>query len=334
MRKCVGLLAVAFCFSVFGQSEVLFLGSEEAVDAVLADSLDPYFSRMHSWEMVLKTGRQIDPSTREMTIEECREAYRSGVREFTDDSKAVISWYVQRADSAVTNEFPALASIPWKFILLSDSIEAGFPHTREGYILLSESLVAALREWREKQSSGQYVGMEILIHEKMHVLQRMNPAPFERFYQKVWGFRKVNAPALKDLENERFIVNPDASTAEWVIKIPAKKTNYILPAIMLKDNSKGMGGNIRRVGISVDSTVGGFVPRMDDDGNLDVKDLDAIVQYRRKFPQSEHDYHPHELSADLVSKYLVMHYLSARFGTASVSKMDYSRIERLIESFQ
>ncbi|MFW6244697.1 MAG: hypothetical protein ACOC36_02310, partial [Fibrobacterota bacterium] len=103
------------------------------------------------------------------------------------------------------------------------------------------------------------------------------------------------------------------------------------PALILEDSSKG---TMQSVGIIMDSTPKGFFPRMSKDGKFEYRDLNLIGQYRERFPHSEYNYHPDELSADLLAKYLVRKYLSSRYGTASAKKNEYSRIDKLIRYFR
>lgn len=327
------LLIFLLVVSVFSQPQIRFLDKESAEAAIVADSLVSYFTRLPSWEMIVKTGRAAVLNPGEMTDKDCREAFSKGVREFTEEDKEIITRYVAVIDSFMPVEFPALAAIPWSFILLCDSLEAGFPDTRDGHVILSEKFLRALNEWKDKQSSMFFVGLEVLIHEKVHVLQRINPAKFEQFYLNTWGFRKVAIPKLHDLIQERILVDPDAPSHEWVINLSPNKSNFILPAVILKDNRLGMGENVQRIGISIDSTKKGFLPRMNKSGRPEFRDLNSVSQYRKKFPLSEHDYHPHELSADLVSKYLVRKFVSDRYGTAAARAGDFSQIDLLVESF-
>jgi hypothetical protein len=187
-----------------------------------------------------------------------------------------------------------------------------------------------MTEWLDKQSSMMFVGMEILIHEKVRLLQGILPLPFEIFYKEVWGFRKISPLSADRLMQDNGLFFPIIPTNEWAIKVVPKGKEYIMPALLLRDAGAGEGGAVQRVAIAIDSTSKGFFPRRNKNMIVDYKDLRLIPQYRKKFPQPEHDYHPAELSADLLAKYLVMKYVSGRYGTAPTKASNYSQIDDLI----
>lgn len=60
----------------------------------------------------------------------------------------------------------ALPRVPWKFAVLSDHIEGGLPHTHHDVVCLPLSVIT-------RYDGDQLV--RLLIHEKLHVLQKMHP---------------------------------------------------------------------------------------------------------------------------------------------------------------
>lgn len=59
----------------------------------------------------------------------------------------------------------ALPAVPWKFALLNNAVEGGMPHTHSDVVCLPLSLLSESRD----------VVVRTLVHEKLHVLQRVRP---------------------------------------------------------------------------------------------------------------------------------------------------------------
>lgn len=325
VHGCLMLIPFVF-FSAFSQPKISFLQKKDAEGVVLSISADVQNVKIRKAGFV--QGNYICSSFRKKNLHERLEEYIRGVRDFSDEDRKTVTDYVQIIDSILKVEFPALGQVPWKFVLVSDSLETALPDTRTGHIILSRKFVKELKNWKDKSSSTVFTGLELLLNDKIHILQNLNPAPFEKFYKHVWGFRKVTSTATHSVLQECLPLN--GSRPQWVMKINSKENIHILPALILKDSSSS---TLQSVGIIMDSTPKGFFPRMSKDGKFEYRDLNLISQYREKFPHSEFNYHPHELSADLLAKYLVRKYVSSRYGTAAAKKEDYSRIDKLIGHF-
>jgi hypothetical protein len=333
MKKMTLLLLVTLLAAaaplVHAGPAVRFVGADAAVGAVLPAAPGPCVSRLPAWELSLGEGTYNRFAAKKSAID-CRDAFIAAVRDFTDEEKELLTQYVGLVDSVINAEFKALNSLPWSFVVISDSTDFGVPNTRK-YIILTKGLLREMQEWMEKQSSMLFVGMEILIYEKARLLQDARPEPFERFYREAWGFRKISALSMDRLMQDNGLFFTRVPPNEWVVKMSPKDKEYILPALLLRDAGKGGGGTVQRVAVTIDSTSKGFFPRKSKRLPIDYKDLRFIPQYRKKFSLSEYDYHPAELSADLLAKFLVMKYVSSRYGTAPAKTADYSQIDVLMK---
>lgn len=93
-----------------------------------------------------------------------------------------------------------LASVPWKIAVVSGNVyENGYPHTRQDVIFLSTNELNSISLGRT------------LLHEKVHVYQRMHPEDMQRYLSdnqfKPWKMRKDEpmARANPDLDNWIYI---------------------------------------------------------------------------------------------------------------------------------
>jgi len=312
------------------ENDVIFLAREEALNAIAPHLPESGCVRVPAWKLAI--GERLYGSfTAHRPDVDCRNMFESAVRDFSDEDKETLTQYVGLIDSIIKVEFPALGSFPWSFVLISDSADFKSFSSVKHTVLTSE-LISVMRESMERQSSMKFIGFEILIHEKVRVLQLMSPQPFYNFYKETWGFRRIDAPLIDWSLQERGQILTSISPKEWVIKVSPKDKTYILPGLIRRDSGAGGAGSFHRIAITVDSTSKGFTARKGKRTSIDYRDLGAVIQYRKKFPLSQYDYDPSELSADLIAKYLVMKYVSANFGTAPARSADYSQIERLMTS--
>jgi hypothetical protein len=68
------------------------------------------------------------------------------------------------------------ASLPWRVARLDDAAENGWPHTHGDVIILPSSMLDALKK---RSPGGDHARhrrlVELLVHERVHVMQRMDP---------------------------------------------------------------------------------------------------------------------------------------------------------------
>jgi len=339
MRKAKAfLLGMIITASVYSPTAVFATGPAsiiEFVDAAGADSAvfhgssELCQSRLPNWELSIVEGTYNRFAARRADVD-CRVAFGKAARDFTDKEKAVLTRYVTQIDSVAGIEFPVLNHLPWRFVVISDAFDLGVPNVGR-YVILTKGILKEMQEWAEKQSSMFFVGMEMLIREKALILQNNRRETFEKFYTEVWGFRKIPALSSIDrlmIDNGTFFSR--VPTNEWVIKLSPKDKEFIMPALLLRDAGNKGGGTAQRVAIYIDSTSKGFLPRKGKKSPIDYRDLRLIPYYRKKFPLSEYDYHPTEISVDLLTKYIVMKYVSAHYGAAPTKISEYSHIDALM----
>jgi hypothetical protein len=313
-----------------GPASVIEFVDAAGVDtAVFSDPSVPCQSRLPAWELSVVEGTYNRFSARRSNVD-CRAAFGKVVRDFADEEKATLTRYVTRIDSVASVEFPVLNHLPWCFVVISDTFDLGVPNIGR-YVILTKGILKEMQEWAEKQSSMFFVGMEMLIREKTLLLQNNRRETFEKFYADVWGFRKIPALSIDRLMQDNGIFFSRVPPNEWVIKLSPKDKEYIMPALLLRDAGKGGGGTAQRVAVTIDSTSKGFFPRKSKKSPIDYRDLRNISHYRKKFPLAEYDYHPAEISADLLTKYVVMKYVSAHYGTAPTKISEYSQIDVLMK---
>jgi hypothetical protein len=332
LRRMVITAAALLPSAVFatGPASIIEFVDASGVDtAVFSDPSAPCHSRLPAWELSITEGTYNRFAAKRAEAD-CREAFSKVVRDFSDEDKAVLTQYVTRIDSVAGVEFPVLNHLPWCFVVISDTCDLGVPNIGR-YVILTKGLLKEMQEWAENQSSMFFVGMEMLIREKALLLQNNRRETFEKFYTEVWGFRKIPVLSIDRLMQDNGLFFSRIPPNEWVINLSPKDKEYIMPALLLRDAGKSGGGTAQRVAITIDSTSKGFFPRKSKKLPIEYRDLRHISHYRKKFPLAEYDYHPAEISVDLLTKYVVMKYVSAHYGTAPRRISEYSQIDVLMK---
>jgi hypothetical protein len=284
-------------------SSITFLTAEQARTAIVDDSLDPYFEKLQPMEMSAKTGRAITGKTLAEQRAECRRRYQAEVRDFTMEEKETLRSLVEQLSPALRKDYPLFAETPWSFLKVSHRVEGGLPHTRGKHIVLPEGFCLRLvAQMRNDPHGGNSWVCNLLVHEQMHVFQRLHPGVLDDLYTKVWGFERAEDIQGCPWLTSHHVVNPDGADCCWVFPIRnGEGTNYIWPLVIFREGEglKRMPRDFRMVAIELDKTEKGFRVRVDEDGKPVFRNLLRVPEYRKAFAPSRNIYHPHEASADM-----------------------------------
>lgn len=289
-------------------SLVTFLGAEEARAAIVDDSMEPYFDKLQVAEMAAKTGSPVPGGSLDEKRAECRRRYQAAALEFSAQEKEALEWYVSRFQPALEKDYPLVAWTPWSFLKVADNIEGGLPHTRGRHVVLAQGLVSELTAARQTTAgaeAGAVLQGIVLVHEKVHVVQRAHPGLFDNLYTEVWGFRRATVIDECPWLVEHQIVNPDATDCGWVFPLTREKgVDYICPRVLLA-RTEGiplMPADFREVAIAVEPVDAGFRVRVGTGGRPLVKDARQVREYCDRFPPSTSIYHPAEAAADAFTR--------------------------------
>ena len=177
------------------------------------------------------------------------------------------------------------------------------PHTRNRYIVLSDSLFDNI--FHKYSVSKNFIKYnknirKLIYHEQFHIFQRYNPKLIEKLYIEYWNLEKMNIKLPKELlEINR--TNPDAlpdDNNHWLFKI--EENIYILPLCVYNSSEVNDIKNTSNIYIIVKKNKGKFVI---DDVKEQIKNKKYLVnqeKYRGFFgDETANNYHPNELSASI-----------------------------------
>jgi len=119
----------------------------------------------------------------------CKTIYKNNLTEFTIPEKKHLAKLVEKSNKLL-KPYTSLYNIPWKFCKINPDIENGFPHTHDSVVFLSKYFFK--RPFTSK--------IETLIHEKIHLFQRLYVDKTDELYKKL-GFNKNNTNTQKRRAN-------------------------------------------------------------------------------------------------------------------------------------
>ncbi|MFM7843610.1 MAG: hypothetical protein ACKPEY_05190, partial [Planctomycetota bacterium] len=188
---------------------VRFLGGDEARRSLSDEAWEPYIRSAPLDMLRFSLGLTADtpfPADAAARQEFLTARYHEKVLDFTAEEQQMLRGYVAQLQHWTGADWPAVSRFPWHFIKVQASFCRGMAHTRGLSIVLSE---ANLQRIRQDQTGG----VKLLLHEKLHVLQRITAGRFAALYRS-YGMEPVQ---LVEGEDVRLNVaqNPDCLQLNW-----------------------------------------------------------------------------------------------------------------------
>lgn len=145
-----------------------------------------YFDRMNYSDLIARdievtNNIQIDKNT-------YRSEYIRHLLPFTTTEKIFIAEMIDEIHKLLPRK-SVLKNIKWKFAKQSSNIENGYPHTLADVIVLPESFLAS--------GIPQDSFISTMIHEKIHVFQRLYPVETLKYVEAI-GFKPLSEKYLSD----------------------------------------------------------------------------------------------------------------------------------------
>lgn len=168
--------------------------SKFTVSRVVDIDFDGYFypPRMKDVDLVARNMKR---------YEEYEAYYKNSLLQFTPEETNILSMSIDIINQDIIHQTRMLRGIPWKFIKVDHNIEHGYPHTHGEVIVLSQDFFMPPRSKL----------IQTLIHEKIHVFQRLYPEITDDYIQNVLEFTRYIDKASETLSNilARSRNNPD-----------------------------------------------------------------------------------------------------------------------------
>lgn len=277
------------------------LDVDEAGLAIIDESLEPYFTQLQRAEIAAMTGAVPMAETLDGCREQARRRFQKAVRPFTDREAEALSILAKGMADRVQADYPLFARQTWRFIKTANYLCGGFAWTRGPCIVLSQRHVESITEARHSSSASEFARKHgpLLLHEQMHVLQRLDPTRFVSLYTDVFGFTQANVKPNPWL-TERQITNPDAVRLEWLFATDkdADHVKYFWPRTILRtlQGVPIMGSDFQLLAVEVQQDGAGWRVKLQDNG-MPVREPAALETLSRRFPVNRGLDHPNEIAA-------------------------------------
>ena len=184
----------------------------EAQEQIVDETWEPYITGATDDMLRFSIGLAADdplpqqPQTRRRFAQQ---QYADKVLDFTPGEKTLVTGLVQRLQALIGSSWPGVARLPWHFVKVDGTFCKGMAHTRGLSIFLSG-------RYLERMSTDATFGLKLLLHEKLHVIQRLNRKSFETLYQ-AYGFAPVTL-VKGEVKRLNAAQNPDALNVAWAIQ--------------------------------------------------------------------------------------------------------------------
>jgi hypothetical protein len=301
----VCLFVIACRVSAQDGAALTLLADNAAKAAIVDEKIEPYFSLLCLHEMEVKGGLKLEGKDLDAKREAFKQHYTENVGDFTDMEKDMLTDVVGHVHRALKEDYPGFTAYPWSLIKVTNAVEQGLPHTRGKSIILPEGfLTQALEMYHANKEQSLLFLVNLMVHEQVHVVQRLKPKPFEAFYTEQWELEHVDAIVYGDYLNDRQLINPDGVDTRWVQNIGTSDApRYIQPNVILErfeDRPSRMPNDFKQVAIELkQDDAGTWRPIKAEDGQPVIHPLHGEAGYMQHYGVSKNVYHPNESFADL-----------------------------------
>ncbi|MFC1758218.1 hypothetical protein ACFL2H_05555 [Planctomycetota bacterium] len=273
---------------------IMFYSLAEGRKLIVDESWEPYISGLNEDMLRFSVGLKASdpiPQQPETRKQFAAEKHAQMVLEFTAAEQALIRTLVTKLQDSTGEQWPCVSRLPWHFIKSDSAFCNGMAHTRGMTILLSQ-------RYLDRMAREESYGLKLLLHEKLHVIQRLHVGRFESLY-KDYGLQRIK---LADGELQRINAsqNPDALSADWAIQLGDSLS--MLVTILTHDDGGELQFQTQYRSLSKQAD-GAYII-----GSV-IERTDSLEKWKASFPfKTGHD-HPNEISAYLIASLLQADYL-------------------------
>jgi hypothetical protein len=261
------LIIFSLLIHYFNKPKIQFLNKNDIQFHIIMDS-DDYLKKLTSLDKKIRDCGNNEKS--------CINIYKNRLLNFNKDEMHYINFCVKKIHDQYVGPFSKeIKKIPWHFAKIDTNYENGLPHTRGTVIFLSDHTLQN-KDWV-------YVS-QTLLHEKIHIFQRLHKIETEDFIKNI-GFRKISnfKEKIPDNFKNKIRSNPDVDNEYYGLNT---EKGLIVPICIYKDNAK----NLSDIKIK-------FLSK-----NGKVLSDSVSFYFKSRFPDTYQIEHPNEIMAEMISK--------------------------------
>ena len=244
-------------------------------------TLFSYIDNLSSSEILFKTNYKLNNIHNKKHV---LEFYIQNIIPFTVDEKRILVNYTEILNTYV-KDTSLFNKYKWKFVKVSVNIEYKMPFTYGDIIFLPESFLLNI---------SKDTCLEILLHEKIHIIQRYNENLFDKFYITKLNIIVNNIIISNDWMNVKF-TNPDGINIKYIY---IYNDEYILPLLISKNISKNK--KLEKIGIILKKQNNNYITTSKYYILSKIKS-----ELFKDYPEDCCLYHPNEISACIIPKIIL-----------------------------
>jgi len=156
--------------------------------------------------------------------------YLSKLRQIPENKRKFLINYTKTANTYLTSAgLKNLIKIPTNYVMSIDKLEMRMPYTLDNIIVLPQNFLNQINNKIDKTI------LETLIHEKLHIIQRLYQDKFNNFYKRFYSFldNVIRLENLPRVIKDKSMTNPDNNFDLWLYKLNGK--TYI-PSLEITKN--------------------------------------------------------------------------------------------------
>ena len=172
----------------------------------LCSALYKYISKFNLNEIKFKTNNNILTNNKKKVYK----FYLNNIINFTKSDKIILKKYIYILENKYLQKYYIFKKYKWNFIKISNKLEKSMPFTLDKYIFISNNFIKQLKN----NKLIKYYCI-ILLHEKIHILQRFHKNIFKLFYINYLKFSYYPFITLNKYWERKILSNPDGQDINW-----------------------------------------------------------------------------------------------------------------------
>jgi len=264
-------------------SNIYFVNSKNNELLILFKNYIKHFTYK---EAVIKTNNKLN----HYTINNIVHFYLNNIITLTNYERKILYKHIQFIDNKCA-KFKKIFNIPWNIIVLSNNIEKGMPFTLGHYIFLPKKYIDNLIKYKFNKDIF-LNNCDTLLHEKIHILQRIFPIIFKQFYKIHLHCKYINNLVIDTHWKKKHFKNPDGLDIKWVYRY---NNNDYLPMLIFNKNQ------LNQIIIKLTYNTNYFYT---------TSTYHNLYEFPifKDYPTSISVYHPNEITAYIIPKLILNNY--------------------------
>jgi hypothetical protein len=192
MNRIIIIIILLIIIYIYSINNIRFLSKDE-LNYILKNDKDNFYSSFNSNDFKIRKIK---------SIEEYKNIIENSVSEFTEIEKEKIKKIIHKTNNILKNinyeyfDGNIASKLDWNIgCTKNDKYEYGYPHTRNNIIIISRNDINKLSEKKL---------MEVFIHEKVHIYQKMYPEKVNIFLKKR-NFKKFKLKLYSNPDTDNYI---------------------------------------------------------------------------------------------------------------------------------